>query len=133
MSFPKKYGPKDAPPAVIDLVKQLMPGLLRGDHPAMQALRDQHSRARIKNVELTGVGFFVNFETAPDDPLVSPRNFEGGSAFLEISSAPLGAGCVLFVRDGRLAFLEGFTYGDDQWSEDARVLAVTDVVPIQPE
>jgi hypothetical protein len=37
------------------------------------------------------------------------------------------------VRDGRLSFLEGFTYGDDQWAEDARVLAVKDVVSIQPE
>jgi hypothetical protein len=35
---------------------------------------------------------------------------------------------VAFVRDGRLATLEGYTF-DDSWPENARVLAIEDVVP----
>jgi hypothetical protein len=133
MNLPKKYRPSEAPPEVIDFVRRLMPDLLRGDHPALEALRDQFRRVPIRDVELTGVGFFVHFETVAGGPMTSPLNFVGGSATLEISSAPNGAGCVLFVRDGRLSMLEGYTYGDEQWSEDAKVLSIKDVVPIRPE
>jgi hypothetical protein len=132
MDFPKTYQPLDAPVTVLELVSQLMPMLIEGDHPALVALRQQYSSAQIKEVEMTGVGFFVNFEVRPDAPLADPPDFAGGSATIEITHAPLGAGIILFVRDGRLSFLEGYTYGNDQWAEDAAVLAVKDVKPIHP-
>ena len=133
MGYPKKYRPSEAPTEIVALVDQLVPRLIEGDHPALQTLREQYRSALIRDVELTGVGFFVHFEIARGCLTTTPLNFAGGSASIEISSAPNGAGCVLFVRGGLLSLFEGYTYGDEQWSEDAKVLSVKDVIPIRPE
>ena len=131
MQFPKKYGAGEAPPEVLALVERLVPSLISGDHPALAALRGQFRRARIREVELTGVGFYVDFDIPADSPLAVPSDFTGGSATITLEGASHGAGCVLFVRDGRLATLECYTYADS-WPEHARVLAVDDIVPISP-
>jgi len=131
MEFPKKYLPHEAPTEVLTLVKRLVPSLLNGDHPALVALREQYRRARVSVVELTGVGFHVDFEIPVDSPLAVPPNFAGGEAIITLEGATHGAGCVLFVRDGRLSTLEGYTYADS-WPEHARVLAVDNIMPIIP-
>jgi hypothetical protein len=43
-----------------------------------------------------------------------------------------GAGCLLFVRDGVLSFLEGYTYGGEEWPEHPVVLELRDPRPIAP-
>jgi hypothetical protein len=133
MSFPKTYGAEDAPFEVLQLAERLVPLLIEGTHPALSALRQQFSEARVKQVELTGVGFYIDFEVPPDAPLAEPAKFAGGNAKITVKGMENGAGCVLFVRGGRLATLEGYTYGDDGWPEKALVLAVDDVFPVLPE
>ncbi len=131
MTWPKTYTPENAPQEVIALAEQLVPQLLVGDHPALEALRNQYDLGRIENVELTGVGFFVNYQVPDDAPLTRPANFEGGNALIKADDLEYGAGCVLFVRDGRLAFFEGYTYSGT-WSEHTKVTAVEDVKPLNP-
>jgi hypothetical protein len=131
VEFPKRYLADKAPTEVLILVDRLVPSLISGDHPALGTLREQFRRARVKEVELTGAGFYVDFEIPADSPLTEPRNFTGGSASITLEGANHGAGCVLFVRDGRLVMLEGFTY-DDLWPEHARVLAIENIIPINP-
>jgi hypothetical protein len=133
MSYPKTYGPKDAPVELLRLVDRLVPLLIEGAHPALSALRQQFSGARIKQVELTGVGFYVDFEVASDTPLAEPANFSGGDARITVEGVENGAGCVLFVSGGRLATLEGYTYGGDTWLEAAVALSVDDVFPVLPD
>ncbi len=82
---------------------------------------------------MTGHGFYADFETPPDVPLAIPANFAGGNAEIALEGATAGAGCVLFVKSGRLATLEGYTFGNEGWAENARVLAVENVEPIAPE
>lgn len=36
---------------------------------------------------------------------------------------------MLFVRGGRLAMLEGYTYAGNHWPADAVVISIEDVVP----
>jgi hypothetical protein len=129
--FPKRYTAEQAPAAVLALVARLVPSLLDGDHPALAALREQFRRARIKEVELTGAGFYVDFDVPVDAPLAVPANLTGGHASISLDVARHGAGCVLFVRDGRLAMFEGYTY-DEPWPEHACVTAVDEISPIQP-
>jgi hypothetical protein len=74
MTFPKKYGPAEIPPSVRWLLSVLLPQLIEGAHPAMEALRAQYRVAAITEVELTGVGFFVDFEVPPGPALTDPRN-----------------------------------------------------------
>ena len=130
-AFPKKYTPGSGPPEVVALVNRLLPLLLAGDHPTLGVLREQLRRARIGSIELSGVGFFADIEVPPDAPKADPPNITGGDAVIELTGVEHAAGCVLFVRDGYLSMLEGFTYADE-WSEDAKVLDVKDVFPIHP-
>jgi hypothetical protein len=128
--FPKKYQAGDAPASVLRLVGELLPQLVEGDHPALAALRLQVPQVRISEVELTGSGFYADFELPASVPLAKPLDFAGGDAVIKFVGAPHQGGCVLFVRGGRLATLEGYTYGDDIWAEDAVVTSISDVVPV---
>jgi hypothetical protein len=66
--------------------------------------------------EYTGTGFFTYFDIPQNvDPIV-PENFEFGSLNAHLEGLRNGAGFVLFVRNGRLSFLEGFTY-TEPWPE----------------
>jgi hypothetical protein len=80
---------------------------------------------------MTGVGFFVNY-AVPDDASVGvPRDFAGGNAEIQIAGLEYPAGCVLFVRDGKLSIFEVYIV-DDAWPEDDTVLGVERVVPLLP-
>jgi hypothetical protein len=133
MTLPKKYDAASAPSQVLVLVNHLVPQLIVGEHPALVALREQFRCASIKGVEMTGHGFYVDFETPADVPLAMPSDFAGGNAKITLVGSTAPAGCVLFVRSGRLSTLEGYTFGDEGWAENARVLSVENVEPIVPE
>jgi hypothetical protein len=131
MTFPIKYGPDKIPPSVKTLLTHAMPRLIEGPHPVLATLREQYRLATVKQVELTGVGFYVDFDVPPDAPLTDPPGFVGGHAEIVVTGVE-GAGCVLFVRDGRLLMLECYSC-DGTWTEDAKVLEIKSVLPISPE
>ena len=114
MEFPRKYSPDEVPPSVKTLIAVLLPQLLDGPHPALAALRVQLRAARVTEVEMTGAGFYADFEVPTDCPLAEPPDFTGGQADIALSGVRHGAGCVVFVREGRLATFEGYTF-DDTW------------------
>jgi hypothetical protein len=133
MTFPKTYGAADAPVEVLQLAKRLVPLLLEGPHPALSVLRRQLLDARVKQVELTGVGFYLDFDVPSYVPLAEPANLAGGDAKITIQGFEHPAGCVLFVRGGRLETLEVYTYGSDAWPERLLVVAIDDVFPLPSE
>lgn len=93
--------------------------LLAGNHPALAALRTQAERAKLEFRKFTGVGFYVHFSVPSDVPTAgtSTRNdFEVSGVSADIKGLSHGAGFILFVRKGRLAFLEGYSY-DETWPE----------------
>lgn len=132
MTLPKTYDVASAPREVVALVNRLVPQLIAGDHSSLTALREQLPFATIREVQMTGHGFYAEFDVPADVPLAVPANFAGGNAEIVLAGATAAAGCVLFVRDGRLATLEGYTFGDEGWAEDAKVLAIERVEPISP-
>ncbi len=129
MVYPKTFAPGDGPAEIVALVKRLVPMLIAGDHPALVALREQWMRAQIGTIELTGVGFFAALSVPSDSRRADPANMTGGSATIEVAGMEHGAGCVLFVRNGHLDTLEGYTH-DGEWPPDARILHVSKVTPI---
>lgn len=131
-SWPKTYSPADAPKELLDLTARLMPLLLAGDHPMSVLLREQYVRAAIREVELTGVGFFIEFEVPGDVARTDPANVTGGNVHIEVEGLKHGIGCLLFVRDGVIATLVGYTFGDDEWPEHPMVGELRDEVPIVP-
>jgi hypothetical protein len=116
----------------MSLVRRLVPLLLAGDHPALAILRAQFELARIASIELSGVGFFAEIEVPRQAKTLGSVDLTGGHANIRLSDLHEPAGCVLFVRDGRLSMLEGYTYVG-AWSETAVVLSVSNVVPIVVE
>jgi hypothetical protein len=128
-AWPKMYSAAEAPQEVLGLVSRLMPLLLASDNPTCAILRNQYARSTILQVKLTGVGFFVDFEIPADAARTIPGNFVGGGARIAVEGVEHGAGCLLFVRDGALSVLEGFTYAD-AWREHAVVLDLRDAIPI---
>ena len=106
------------------LEQQLMTLLLKGDHPILAILRQQYTVAKIASREFTGVGFFLNFDVPQDIPLVDPPNFEAGHISIDLENLPNGAGCILFVREGKLDFLECYTYTDN-WPDHIMIKSLS--------
>lgn len=130
-TWPKTHSATEAPPEMLDLAGRLMPLLLGGDDPTCVLLREQYARATIREVELTGAGFFIAFEVPEEEKRVVPPNFDGGQVDIQVEGVAHGAGCVLFVRGGVISVLEGFTF-DDEWPEHPVVLELRDPRPIAP-
>jgi hypothetical protein len=106
---PKSFTAESAPPEVLGLAALIVPRLLAGDDPTMVALRKQYERALIRRVELTGTGFFVDYDVPVDVPRALPVDFAGGDVKLQVAGVRVPDGCRLFVRNGRLATLEATT------------------------
>jgi hypothetical protein len=82
-----------------------------------ETLRRQLSYATVSRRELTGVGFFTEFDLPAAAPVA--RNLPDmtiGDVGAEMPDLEHGAGFVLFVRAGAAAMLEGYTY-DEKWPE----------------
>ena len=82
--------------------REVLDKLLAGDHPALAILRQQSAQARLVERELTGVGFYCEFEVAPNAPALS-RDFQIGDVQANVEGLARGAGFVLFVREGRIS------------------------------
>ncbi|HEV7925823.1 MAG TPA: hypothetical protein VGR14_10725 [Verrucomicrobiae bacterium] len=82
-----------------------------------ETIRQQLAHASVGERKFSGVGFFTNF-VVPEDIAVRRdlRSMEIGDVGAEIAGLQLGAGFLLFIRDGVVSFLEGFTY-DESWPE----------------
>lgn len=98
--------------------------LLAGDHPVLIALRAQAARACLVAREMTGAGFYCDFEVPSDVSLVTPAHFELGDVDATLEGLEYGAGFLLFVRDGRMTTLEGFSY-EEAWPEEIRDLKLS--------
>lgn len=132
MAYPKTYGPGDAPVSVRALLEQVLPRLLEGSDPVLGVLREQLRHATVTSVELTGGGFFAFLAVPPDLPTTDPLRIVGGDAVITLSGVEVGAGCILFVEEGRLSMFEGYTYACEEWAEGAEVLSIDHVRPLLP-
>jgi hypothetical protein len=97
--------------------QQVLQMLLAGDDPVLAILRSQLEVAKRRPPEYTGVGFFIDFDV-PQEATRLPGNpsFAFGDVIAEMEGLQHGAGFELFIEDGTLAMLEGYTY-DEPWPE----------------
>ena len=111
---------------------KLLELLLEGDHPVLVVLRQQASLARVRSREFSGVGFFTRFEIPDNVTLAEPPSFAGGNVNIQMDEVAFGAGCVLFVRNGRLDMLECYTNAGDPWPAHILLRSLSDAVPPLP-
>jgi hypothetical protein len=99
------------------LEAEVLSKLLAGDDPILRTLREQLALARVTEREFTGVGFFTTFEV----PASAPRAPCSGRAFGDVTARldglAHGAGFVLFLENGHLVMLEGYSY-DEEWPDE---------------
>jgi hypothetical protein len=101
------------------LEQAVMEKLLEGDNPVLGDLREQFRQIESVEREFTGAGFRTKFRLAPDVRPLSKGFLTFGDVAASIPELKNGAGFVLFVRDGVLKELEGYTYGDESWPSQA--------------
>jgi hypothetical protein len=97
------------------LEKQVLRKLLEGQSKKLQLLQQQAELARIKTRDSTGVGFFAELSVPAELAIPELRKrfvLTGVSA--TIPGLAHGAGFALFIEEGRLMMLEGFSY-DEPW------------------
>ena len=107
------------------LEDQVMRMLLAGDDQALAVLRDQIEQAKVSSRQLTGVGFYTEFSTSPSIPRLSGRpSFKLGDVNGTAANVKNGLGFLLYVADGAITMLEGYTY-DDPWPNRIEGLVLT--------
>jgi len=98
------------------------------DYPASaDVLREQIATAQVTNFENTGVGFFSTVEVAREARPVSdqsPLDAATGS----VASIPHGMGFLVFLEEGYVSTIEGYTYDGSTADLDFETVAF-DVKP----
>jgi hypothetical protein len=102
------------------LEQSVLHAILEGGHPALEALRDQLPGLAV----VRRIATPTTFSTVLRPDLGAPRApVRGRRAVLDdlhadVPGLPGGAAFALFVEDGRIARLEGSTFGGEPWPED---------------
>jgi hypothetical protein len=94
--------------------------LLDGAHPALEALRDQLPGLAVVHRIATPTTFSTVLRPGPGTPRapIVSRRVVVDDVHADVPGLPGGAAFALFVEDGRLARLEGSTFGGEPWPVD---------------
>jgi hypothetical protein len=76
------------------------------------ALERQFEAAAVVDRENTGVGFFTTIAVRADVPRVSSPSPLGREVGAKVDGLDHGMGFILFMEEGHMQTLEGFTYTD---------------------
>ncbi len=103
---------------ILELERQVLEKLLAGDDPILVDLRRQLSRLRVTKRELTGSGFVTSFtiDTSAIARTLLHRDFKFGDVIADIEGLKYGAGFLLYVRNGAIDALEGYSF-EEPWPE----------------
>ena len=95
--------------------KAVLEKLLDGNLPLLIQLRQQLERCVVAKREFTGFGFYTTLVAPEDVRRTAGLNIKFGDVIGEIPELPRGAGFLLYVKDGVLDMLEGYSY-DEPWT-----------------
>jgi hypothetical protein len=87
----------------------IMDFLLAGDHPILRALRKQLNHIVLESRTLTGYGFFLDFGFSAEVEGVHPHIFTIADVMARVKGLECDIGFMLFVRAGKIKFLECFS------------------------
>ncbi len=115
------------------LENRIMEKLLVSFHPVAVILRNQYQNSEINSREFTGAGFFTHFSVKNGIDAAPKKSFEIGGVYADIGRIKDAIGFVLFIRDGYIDWLEGYTLSVNSWPDtykhiklkvdDAKVIA----------
>ncbi|HYI08207.1 MAG TPA: hypothetical protein VEK57_03970 [Thermoanaerobaculia bacterium] len=90
--------------------QQVMTGLLAGDDPLMETLRQQYAVATVRDRERTSTGFVTRFELPASAPLVDRKLLHLDDLQIELEGVGTPVDASVHVHNGRLRSLECFVY-----------------------
>jgi hypothetical protein len=95
---------------VEEFERAVMTGLLAGDHPLLDALRDQYAAATVRDREVTSTGFITRFDVPPGVPPIERKLLHLDDLQVELEGGTTPADTSVHVHNGRLRSLECFVY-----------------------
>ncbi len=101
---------------LLPIEKAVLEKLLEGTHPLLVSLRLQLEHCIVATRELTGCGFYTTLTVLDDTPRIDGLNVQFGDVVAEIAGLKNGAGFLLYLKDGLLDMLEGYSF-DEPWPE----------------
>ena len=113
------------------LEEQVMQQLLTGDDERLEILREQSKFATVKERKMTGVGFFLHFDIPANIPRLSghPDLLIDRGLTAKIEGLNYEAGFVLWVADGAIDQLEGYSVAED-WPEHVSKFKLESTKPL---
>ena len=100
-----------------DLERDVLEMLLAGNDARLEQLRGQLDACRVRSREMTGVGFWTSLAVPPGiEGVGNGLRTRLSDVVATIEGLEHGAGFVLFIENGLLDNLEGFTY-DEPWPD----------------
>lgn len=103
-----------------DLESTILDALLRGESEELAILREQARHVTVQKRDYTGVGFLTEFAVPTEAPRVNRKRLVISDVGADVDELGHGAGFVLFVENGAIRCLEGFSY-DESWPSEARL------------
>lgn len=89
--------------------------VLYGEDNKLEILREQYKESEIESIDFTGHGFFAYFKIN-DKCRKLERDTEINDVIGFLNEEKIVVGFILFIREGKIQMLEGFSY-DDNWPE----------------
>jgi hypothetical protein len=111
------------PEFLTELERKVIEFLLKEDTEENRVLAEQLAGCSLESRDLDGFGFYTNFQIADVAPRCARENFELGDISVILSGQLCGF--ILFVREGKVAFLEGFPLGGDEWPSSENIEKVS--------
>jgi hypothetical protein len=90
--------------------RQVMAGLLAGDHPLLDALRAQYASASVRDREMNARGFVTRFDVPASARAIDRKLLHLDDLQLELDGVKTPVDASLHVLNGRLRSLECFVY-----------------------
>jgi hypothetical protein len=107
-----------------DLEMAVIRRILEEHERGFEELREQFKQAAVVERHVTGVGFYTRFavpEVAPRSAASSPV----GNVSAQIEGLRHGAGFTLWLKNGRLTQLEGYSYDEPWWPTGSEKFTLT--------
>ena len=132
MSYPRELNGSEVPTGLSSLVVDLANRLLAGDALQHQVLRAQLASAQIDRITLTGAGIYAYFKVSTECDLVSPPEMIGGDVTIEVPALDTPAGSLIKVSEGKIDYVEIYTFGENAWPDDPQEVSLgfSDPLPI---
>ena len=109
-----------------DFERKLIEMLLAGNDEVLVKLRKQYELATITSREFSDVGFFTSFSVQNgEEYYIKDKTFHIGDVNGDIDGIEGAVGFILYIKDGVLSMLEGYTNVIDKWPKSSDEIILT--------